>query len=264
MTLDWSGPDFLLMASAAAMGLAGSWHCALMCGPLCAAIPRVAPQPSAPLVTAQASAGFTSVALRRSISLSAQQVAMLVGRLLGYAAGGAALAAAASWGGGVILGAGGQGGSLGFTLWALAHAAALSLGLCLVVTGRQPRWWTGRARAGEGSPAVLRWVHRVPSTSSWGLAGFAWVLLPCGLLQSALVLATLASGGAAGAAVMVAFALSSAPGLLAAPALIHRIARGQGDGRLKVRLARLSGALLVLASAWTLGHGLWVQVRDYC
>lgn len=237
--LDWSGPDFLLVGSAAALGLAGTWHCALMCGPLCAGLPKARPLP-------------------------VEWMALLTGRLLGYAAAGGVMAAAASWGTGVFLRGAGMGGSLGFALWGLAHAAALSLGLWLLCSGRQPQWWAQRSRASQGSTGVIKWASRAPKAGSWGAAGCAWVLLPCGLLQSALVLAALASSGAAGAAVMAAFAMSSIPGLVAAPGLLDRMTRGRRREALRRPLTRLSGALLGLASAWALGHGLWMQVRDYC
>lgn len=221
------------------MGLAGTWHCALMCGSLCAALPKARPLP-------------------------VEWIALLTGRLLGYAALGAVIAAAASWGTGESLRGAGTGGSLSLALWGLAHAAALSLGLWLLCSGRQPLWWAQRSRAGQGSPAVIKWSSRAPKAASWGVVGCAWVLLPCGLLQSALVLSALASSGSAGAAVMAAFAVTSIPGLVAAPGLLDRMTRGRRQEALRKPLTRLSGALLGLASAWALGHGLWMQVRDTC
>lgn len=239
--MDWSGPDFLLVASAAAMALAGGWHCALMCGPICA-----------------------TLAVRRPGSLSLQWGALLGGRLLGYAAAGGVMASAASWGSAWVFRGTGKDVSLSLALWALAQAAALSFGLWLLWTGRQPAWGLTRNRDAQASPTVVKWVGRTPSAVSWGLAGCAWVLLPCGLLQSALVLAALASNGGAGAAVMSVFALLTVPGLVAAPGLLRRWSRGRGEDSLRRPLMRLSGALLTMASAWALGHGLWVQVRDYC
>jgi hypothetical protein len=70
---------------------------------------------------------------------------------------------------------------------------------------------------------------------------------------------------------MAVFSLASAPGLLAAPMLLAALqgARGRSSTSAlspdwSVRLTRLSGLMLSAASAWALGHGLWVHVRDVC
>ena len=49
------------------------------------------------------------------------------------------------------------------------------------------------------------------------LAGGLWVGWPCGLLQGALLVASMTGGPASGAAAMAAFAVASSPGLLLAP-----------------------------------------------
>lgn len=99
-----------------------------------------------------------------------------------------------------------------------------------------------------------------------GAAGGMWVAWPCGLLQSALVVAGLASTPAGGAAVMAAFALSSSMGLQVAPTL-WRWWQARSAGRateLQRGVVRLSGGMLALGSAWALGHGAWSQIRAYC
>lgn len=235
MTVGWSGPDALLMVSASAMGLAGSWHCALMCGPLCASVgPRTA------------WSGF------------------LVGRLLSYAVIGAVLASAASWATNFVIRGGAGALSPWLMLWAMAHAAVLSLGVWLMWTGRQPLWWATLGQRRLADSAAVRWVTRAPRTATWALAGSLWAMLPCGLLQSAFVVAALASSAPSGALVMGAFALASTPGLLVAPAMIAWLERLDEGGRWKVRMTRLSGLMLAGAAAWTLVHGLWIHVRDYC
>jgi len=96
--------------------------------------------------------------------------------------------------------------------------------------------------------------------------GAVWFAWPCGLLQSALMVAALANGPAAGAAVMAAFALASSVALGAMPMLWARAAGGsaQWGGRITVWMVRLSGAALAGASAWALGHDLLVRVAAYC
>jgi sulfite exporter TauE/SafE len=90
-------------------------------------------------------------------------------------------------------------------------------------------------------------------------------LLPCGLLQSALVMAALGNSALAGASVMAAFALASSPGLMAAPWLFRALGRFGGGGDAQRRLlTRLSGLLLAAASGWALTHGLWARFLAWC
>ena len=112
-------------------------------------------------------------------------------------------------------------------------------------------------------------VQRVPGVLSIRVSASIHraALLPCGLLQSACVVAALSSHAAGGAAVMIVFSLCSAPGLLAAPLLGAAWHRRRDDPSWRSRLVimtRLSGLLLALASAWALGHGLWTQVFNVC
>ena len=68
----------------------------------------------------------------------------------------------------------------------------------------------------------------------------------------------------AGAAAMGAFALASAPGLLAGPWVWRHLMRG-GDVAARERwAARAAGALLVAVSAWALGHDVWHQLAADC
>jgi sulfite exporter TauE/SafE len=98
-----------------------------------------------------------------------------------------------------------------------------------------------------------------------GGIGLAWVAWPCGLLQSALLVAALANTAGQGALVMAGFAAASSLGLVAGPALWRRIGGGAGSvwwsGKPAVRLA---GLALAAASAWALGHGLWMRVAAWC
>ncbi len=184
------------------------------------------------------------------------------GRLLAYSAAGAAAAASAAW-----LAQASQVVAVLRPLWALLQAAGLALGLWLMLKGRQPAWWEriGQRRPQPVAAAPGGWQRiRLPARSA--AIGLAWVAWPCGLLQSALLLAVLASGPVGGALVMGSFALASAPGLVLAPMVWRRLApAGAGSavaqGTLPVRLA---GVMLVAASGWALGHGLWVQVAAWC
>lgn len=220
--------NFALVFSALALGLAGSPHCTVMCGAACtAAVQRDG---------AWAQAGFH------------------LARMCSYAVVGALAASSVA-----LLGWLGAWSPALRPLWTLVHAGALLLGLWLLWFGRQPAWL---ARVGLNSPDRQGW-QRLRGPVRATVAGSLWAAWPCGLLQSALVVAALANGPAAGAAVMAAFALSSGFGLLAAPWLWARMGRYQG-GAVVVWATRAAGGLLVVASGWALGHGLWQQWLAYC
>jgi len=222
-------PDLALAASAALLGCASVPHCAAMCGAPCAA------------VTARGGRAAPAFHLARVAS---------------YAAGGALAAASAA-----TLGewARASRGLLG--LWVLLQAAMLVLGAYLLVRGRAPQSAGWRARAWRG-PAALAGGPRIVHWGTLGasLAGGAWVAWPCAALQSALLVAALATTPLAGALAMAAFALSSATGLWLAPWLWRRCAAAN----LRSRALRGAGALLMLAAAWSLAHGLWIQIGALC
>jgi uncharacterized protein len=226
-------PSSLLVA-ALLMGLAGSLHCSAMCGAACTALTRRC----GGATPARAWWGFH------------------LGRLASYVAGGALAAASvdalASWS---------QAVPVLRPLWSLLHVAALVLGLWLAWTGRQPVWFDdwGRSQALARTRGAGWQVLHGPGAAM--IAGGAWVALPCGLLQSALLVAALAGTAAGGAAVMGAFALASSLGLLLAGAAWRYAVAAPGALRWAVRL---SGGMLAGASAWALGQGLWHQVAAFC
>lgn len=93
--------------------------------------------------------------------------------------------------------------------------------------------------------------------------GSLWAAWPCGLLQSALVVASLTQGAVAGAMAMAAFAATSSGGLLLAPWLWQRLGQS-GAVKAEQWAIRAAGALLACAALWALGHGLWSRVLAYC
>jgi hypothetical protein len=229
--------DQALFLSAVLMGLAGTPHCLAMCGAAC---------------TAATSGGQGS-----------RLVAFHLGRLLAYSAAGAVASASVG-----SLAALGQAVGALRPLWTLVHVAALGLGLFLLWQGRQPAWMErlGRARADvvQHRPGERWQVVRGPTRSA-GI-GLAWVAWPCGLLQSALLVAALANTPVAGAAAMAGFAAASAAGLLIGPALWWRLTGGRPGAALASPAAavRWAGAALAAASAWALGHGLWMRMIAWC
>lgn len=223
-----------LLISALLMGLAGTPHCLAMCGAACG----------------MASGGRWGL------------LPFHLGRLISYSVAGAVAAASVG-----SLAALGQAVAALRPLWTLVHVAALGLGLYLLWRGRQPEWMEqlGRTRG----PATV--VHRGGAWQAIRLparrlgSGMAWVAWPCGLLQSALLVAGLANTAMQGAAVMAVFAASSALGLVLGPALWWRLSGGAANRWISPLLAvRLAGVALALASAWALGHGLWLRVAAWC
>lgn len=168
---------------------------------------------------------------------------LLVGRLLGYTASGALAAVSAQ-----VLARATQGAILLQPAWALLQAAVLLLGLTLLARGRMPVWL-----------GAVRWR---PEPRHAFATGLAWVVMPCGLLHAALLLASLADSVAGGATAMAGFALASTPGLVIAPLWRARLLkRGAGGEMLALRLA---GLALALGAAWALGHGVWQRVMLAC
>ena len=90
--------------------------------------------------------------------------------------------------------------------------------------------------------------------------GVGWALMPCGLLYSALLVASLSASAWQGAAVMAAFATGTMVSLVAAPWLLLRLqaARSGGWGM------RLAGLALVLTSGWALWMGITQPTGLWC
>lgn len=259
-----------LAGTALLMGLAAGPHCVAMCGAASAGVirmlsapaggpapgsqPPVArlvfhPSPRATTPGATTSGATTAAALRSP----AAGALFHLGRLAGYAMAGAIAAGTVQ---GLAL-AGEQVAALR-PAWVLLHVAVLAWGLLLAATGRQPLW---AHRLGQRAMLRLR-AHR---GGAGGLlaAGAAWVAMPCGLLYSAVLLASLGNGPLGGAAAMALFALGSALPLMAAPWLWQRL-RG-GFGPLSQRWgARLAGLLLALLSLQALGLDLRRQIELWC
>lgn len=249
-----------LVFSALFMGLAGSWHCAAMCG-------------ATSLGVVQACGGPQGRAAW----------AFQAGRLGGYAAAGAVVASGAA-----ALARLGTLSPATRPLWALAQAGALGLGLWLLCTGREPAWLAQLGRRPGAAPVPAGGWQRMAGPGKAALAGGLWAAWPCGLLHSALLLAALANGPAGGAAVMAAFAAASSLGLLGLQPVVYRLHRAlsaAGAGRLGGAgpaavlsapgnraaavlaphlLLRLAGLMLAAGAAWALGHGLWESLAAYC
>jgi len=228
--------DGALIASAAALGLAGAPHCTAMCGaPCAAAIGR--------------GGGWMPTA------------AFHLARVASYAVAGAVVASAVG-----ALALLSQLSPALRPLWTMVHALVLALGLWLLWTGRQPDWMAslGRAPAPVAAPAGWQVVRGPTRATRAALAGGLWVGWPCGLLQGALLVASMTGGAASGAAAMAAFAVASAPGLLLAPWVWQKLSRRRDAAAIERWAIRAAGLLLAAASGWALTHGVWDRFAAYC
>lgn len=219
------GASPALVAGMLALAAGGVPHCAAMCG-----------VPCAPWI------GGRSVA---------QTSAFLGARLLSYALAGAVLA-----GGAAHLQQAAVVSRLAQPLWLAWHLLALGWGLVMLVRGEQPalvlRLAQPRANL-QGATAGWQTLTLARSGRQRGLfatlaAGLAWIAWPCGLLHSALLLASLADSAPGGAALMAMFAATTSAGLLLAPTLWRRLAGRQHT------MLRMAGAVLVASSAWAMAQ----------
>lgn len=219
-----------LAATALLMGLAGGPHCVAMCGAACGSLTRVG------------AAGPT-----RSVW------SFQLGRLAGYALAGAVAGAAVQTFGWLTS----QTVALR-PVWTLFHLAVLAWGLVLLTQARQPMWVGAAGRAA--------WTRIRPLASARGgvfAAGALWAFMPCGLLYSALLVASLSGGPLQGALAMALFAIGSGVSLLIAPNLFVKLRHTVNLLRQDAG-TRLAGLLLAVAAAWALWLDLAHRIAQWC
>ena len=219
-----------LAATAFLMGLVGGPHCLAMCGAACGGVIRgVGAPPVRGMWTFQG------------------------GRLLGYSLAGAAAGLAVQ--------------SFAWLsshtaalrpAWTLFHLAVLAWGLMLLAQARQPQWVES---AGRGL-----WQRVRPMAQRRGglvASGALWVFMPCGLLWSALLVASLSGGFFQGMASMALFALGSGISLGLAPSALRKL-QEWGNRLRKDWGTRIAGGLLALTAAWALWMDVAHRVAQWC
>lgn len=215
--------------TALVMGLVGGPHCVAMCGAACAGIGRAA--------------GARSTRALLGFQLS---------RMVGYAAFGAIAA-------GSVQGLAWLGTNTAVLrpVWTMFHVAALLLGAVLLWQARQPAWIEnlGQAVWRKARPALTTLGPRAPV-----VLGVAWALMPCGLLYSALLVASLSANALEGAAIMALFSIGTSVSLTAGPWLLLRL-RGARSGAWGMRLA---GLALAVTSGWALWMGITQPTGLWC
>lgn len=211
------------------MGLVGGPHCVAMCGAACAGISKAAGE-------------------RGTLALWTFQFS----RMLGYALFGAF--AAGSVQGLAWLG---TNTSVVRPVWTMFHVAAFVLGVALIWQARQPAWIDQMAQGvwRKVRPALTRWGIRAPM-----VLGVAWALMPCGLLYSALLMASLSASAWDGALIMALFSLGTSVSLTAGPWLLLKV-RGGASGAWAIRLA---GLALAATSGWAIWMGLTQPTGLWC
>lgn len=223
MSLTLAGTAFL-------MGLVGGPHCMAMCGAACGGVIRgVGAKPVRGMWTFQG------------------------GRLLGYSiAGGAAGLAVQSF---AWLST--QTAALK-PVWTLFHLAVLLWGLVLLSQARQPAWVESAGRN--------VWSRIRPMAQRRGgllATGALWAFMPCGLLYSALLVASLSGGLLEGALSMALFAIGSGISLGLAPSAFRRL-QEMGNRLRKDWGTRMAGLLLAATAAWALWMDMAHRVAEWC
>lgn len=221
-------------------GLAGSVHCAGMCGGIVSAFsvaPAARPRFPVAVITLAPPQAWASVT--RAAAYNAGRIASYAaaGALAGGLAGGArTLAGLQAWQAGAY--------------W-IANLVLVVLGLYL--TGAWPRL----ARIEQLGQGVWRRLqpltrHIVPLDSPLKLAamGVLWGWIPCAMVYSVLLTAMLTGSAASGAAVMLAFGLGTLPLLLA-----------MGTAGAQLRTLLQKPAVRAAAGLLVLGFGVLGMVR---
>lgn len=219
-----------LAATAFFMGLAGGPHCIAMCGAACGGVVR----------------GASAQPLRGMGMFQA-------GRLLGYSAAGAAAGLAVQ--------------SFAWLsthtaalkpAWTFFHFAVLAWGLMLLARARQPAWVENFGRALWGKVRPL-------ARARGGLlaTGALWTFMPCGLLYSALLVASLSGGALEGGLAMALFAAGSGISLGLAPSVFRKLQ--QAGNKLRNDWGtRIAGGLLAGVAVWALWMDVFHPIAVWC
>jgi uncharacterized protein len=210
------------------MGLAGGPHCIAMCGAACAS-------------------------LKKGQGGTYDLWKFQVGRLIGYASLGAIAAGSVKslvWFSEQTL--------VLHPLWTFFHVLVFSWGLILLFYARQPIWADGFGRQ--------IWVHvRQLSQLPGGtvVTGMLWAFMPCGLLYSALLVASLNANPLNGALSMATFAIGTSVSLMAGPWLWLKLKNGVSWLNDGVSM-RIAGLLLSIVAGWAIWMDLMHQVKIWC
>jgi uncharacterized protein len=219
-----------LAGTAFVMGLVGGPHCLAMCGAACGGVIRgVGAKPVRGMWTFQGGRFLGYTLAGAAAGLAVQSFAWLSSHT-------AALRPA----------------------WTLFHFAVLAWGLMLLAQARQPQWVES---AGRGI-----WQRIRPLAQRRGglvVTGALWTFMPCGLLYSALLVASLSGGALEGATSMALFAIGSGIALGLAPSAFRKL-QEMGNRLRKDWGTRIAGGLLAGTAAWAIWMDLAHRVAEWC
>jgi sulfite exporter TauE/SafE len=212
------------LITAFALGLVGSGHCAVVCGPLLAA--HLGARTSEG-VHARAAPCGTRAAVQRVLALSAGRIAMYM--LL------AAVVAAVGHGLGAVTG--------------IATALRVVAALLMIGIGCHLLGWSRAVLTVEGSvrAALMRVAHagQVRAAghpqSTVLFAGLVWGAMPCGMAYTVVLWAGLSANAGLAPLMMFAFGLGTLPALVTTGLVAARLRRGLRHARVLA-----GGALVVL------------------
>jgi sulfite exporter TauE/SafE len=142
--------------------------------------------------------------------------------------------------------------------WTFFHVLVLSWGLVLLAYARQPVWADNLGRNIWGR---VQHMARIPGGMI--MTGMLWAFMPCGLLYSALLVASLSANPLNGAISMATFAIGTSVSLLVGPWLWLKLQHG-GKWINESRSMRLAGLILSAAAAWAIWMDLAHQVKVWC
>lgn len=240
---------YSLLLSAFMMGLLGGPHCLAMCGVACHAITS----PNAPMssiVQIQSSDPLNALAHPTPNDGSTRMVFFLLGRWVGYAILGGVAAFAIN----AIAWLSNATAALK-PLWTFFHVLVFSWGLLLLLFAKQPIWidQSGRWLWHKLSPlrSTKQGVFQL---------GTLWALMPCGLLYSALLVASFQGSVLKGALSMSAFAIGSSLSLALSSPLLNTLK----TKRIEAVAMRATGLLLMLTSGWAIWMQLMHATQIWC
>jgi uncharacterized protein len=217
----------MLMLSALLMGILGGPHCIAMCGAACAG-----------LTQQQSHANVFSFHLGRVIAYA------LLGALVATSAAGLAWLTSKT--------------SALHPVWTFFHVFILVWGLHLLLSARQPSWIDNLAKY------LWQWARGVRKYyGGMFVTGLLWAFMPCGLLYSALLLASLNASPVTGALAMAGFALGSSISLILAPTFWRSLKQGRW-GLNEARSMRLAGLLLSVSALFAIWHDLLHLTQVFC
>ena len=221
------------------VGLAGSIHCAGMCGGIVSAMSATQP---VPVVPAQAGTHAERVLARLRGNDMSQVLSYNAGRIGSYMVAGALAGGLAQGARNMAALAGVQ---IGFYWLANLMLTALGLylmnawrGLAVLEQGGRVLW----QRAQPALAPLMKTLLPADTPRKAFTLGALWGWLPCGMVYSTLATALLSGSAANGAAVMLAFGLGTLPMLTSLGLLGARVRQ-----TLQHPPARLACGLLVLA-----------------